>query len=325
MAESAEHQFLSETFVSVLEKMSASRLYAYREAERGKFDFSCHLTENWDYSLDGQTLWKHTEGVDKDVRTLLVASDAQIRVYVARHTTKNRNTFYEAARDFRSHGHSRALNRLKVFWVPADFDADDEPARELLARQLAGEVTDDLLFNVVFGRLSAGAVRAILIGSGMMALETAVLHHIATSGFVNFSELRQRFEVSPSTLRDRVARLHMSRFLIQPRDGSQVYFVSPAGRAYLRLCEQLARHIRGEDLPEQTCDVLRLLEIEPDLEFRRNLSFSETWLGGRTPIAMFQLFATVAAGAALRWGVDWNQLSLRAHPDELDGSRWLEL
>ncbi|GAA1400644.1 hypothetical protein ACFQZ4_44435 [Catellatospora coxensis] len=325
MTESAEHQFLSETFLEVLGRLSASRLYAFREAERKKFDFSCHLKENWDYSLDGQTLWKHTEGVDKDVRTLLVASDAQIRAYVARHTTKNRNTFYEATRDFRSSGHSQVLNRLKVFWVPADFDADDETARALVGRELAAEVTNDLLFNIVFGRLSAGAVRSVLISSGMAALETALLHHIATSGFCNYSELRRRFEVSPATLRDRMARLHLSRFLIQPRNGHQMYHVSPAGRAYLRLCEQLFRHVMGAELPQETCDLLRLLDIEPDLEFRKHPRYSDDWLGGRTPTAMFQMFASRAVVATVSWGVDWDQMTLRADPGELDSSRWLEI
>ena len=89
MAESPEHQFLSCEFLDVVERFSGSHLYSYRESERKKFDFSCIMAENWDYSLDGQTLWKHTEGIDKDVRTLVTASNSQITAYVARDTVKN--------------------------------------------------------------------------------------------------------------------------------------------------------------------------------------------------------------------------------------------
>lgn len=63
MAESVEHKFLSDEFLAVVERFSLSKLYSYREGERKKFDYSCVLAETWDYSVDGQTLWKHTEGI----------------------------------------------------------------------------------------------------------------------------------------------------------------------------------------------------------------------------------------------------------------------
>jgi hypothetical protein len=263
---------------------------------------------------------------DKDIRTLLAASDASIRAYVARDSVKNRATFHEAVRDFKSSGHDSSVTRLKVFWVPYDFDADDESARTLVSRHLTAMIAEDILFNIVFGRLSASAVRAIVISSGMMALETAVLHHIATEGFFNYSDLRNQFEASPSTLRDRVSRLQLSRLLLQPRDGGQCYYVNPAGRAYLRLCAQMYHLIFDEvKLTTETCEVLRLLHMEPDPDVRENLKYGGDWLGGRTPGVVFQLFVTRSVAAAAQWNINWNNMAFTAYADELDQHKWLQI
>jgi hypothetical protein len=93
MAQSPERQYLSQTFLAILENFSRSKLYSYRESDRGKFDTACMLIETWDYLLNGQALWKHSEGIDKDLRTLLIASDAPLLTYVARDTTRHRSTF----------------------------------------------------------------------------------------------------------------------------------------------------------------------------------------------------------------------------------------
>jgi len=326
MAESVEHKFLSDLLLEIVNKFSASDLYSYRESDRKKFDYSCNLKENWDYSLDGQTLWKHTEGVDKDVRTLVVTSNAQIRAYIARDTVKNRSVFFEASRDFKSAGHASALNRLKIFWVPYDFDADNDSSRQVVMHELTSKVVNDILFNVIFGRLTPGGVRAILVGSGMTGLETAVLHHIGTQGFVNFSDLRKRFQVSPNTLRERVSRLQRSRFLLQPRGGGQDFYVSPAGRSYLRLCAQVWDFTLNKAvLKEETREILRLLELEPNDEACHEFRYTEDMLGGKTPMAMFKLLVMLAATTPHQWGVDWNEMSLAAHPEELDSARWLDI
>jgi hypothetical protein len=223
MAESPEHKYLSDTFLSVLNSFSRSNLYSFRESERGKFDFACLLSETWEYLVNGQTLWKHSEGIDKDLRTLLVSSDAPLVAYVARDTTRNRSVFYEAVHDYRRDSRSRHSKHLKVFWVPADFDADSSAARQLVRAQLQDEIVEDILFNVLFGRLSAPRVWAIILGSGLVGLELAVLHSIGVDGFFNFNQLRQKVDASPTVLRDRIQRLLTSGLLLQPRDGGQMY------------------------------------------------------------------------------------------------------
>jgi hypothetical protein len=326
MTESPEHQFLSHMFLSVLDSFSKSRLYSYRESERKKFDFSCFVTESWDYALDGQTLWGHSEGVDKDMRTLLVSSNARLSVYIARDTMRHRAKFFEAARDYRSSGYNTALKRLKVFWIPSDFDADSDRAREFVGRQLQTEIVEDLLFNVVFGRLSGSSVRATLLKEGMFGLVLAILHLIAANGFVFFQDLEKKFEISGATLRDRMLRLQMSGFLLQPRDGSHTYHVGSAGRSLLRICSEVRKLVNHEAwLGDEMVEILRLLEIEPDRDFVRKPSYSDDWLGGKTPEAMFGILLSTVVAAESRWGVDWTNTNFVADDNEHDQSYWLRL
>jgi hypothetical protein len=178
VAESVEHQFLSQCVTGVLSELSRTNLYAYVEAERRKFDFACELTRDWSRPLVGQTLWNHTAGVDKDLRTMLLDPDAQICAYVARDTVKARRLLSEVTKDFRSSGVPVALHRLRVLWVPPDFDADDEEQRKVVTELLRDSVTRDILMNVVLGNLTAEDVRFFVRISGIAGLHLALLHEI---------------------------------------------------------------------------------------------------------------------------------------------------
>jgi hypothetical protein len=218
MAESPEHAYLSQTFLKVLNNFSNSQLYTYRESDRSKFDVACMLTEAWDCVLNGQTLWKHTEGIDKDLRTLLVASDAPLVTYVARDTTKHRSVITEAIGDYRKIRQGLDCKRFKVFWVPADFDADSEKERQLVESQLEHEITEDILLNVLFGRLSASRVHAIAVmkpSTSNLGLELAILRSIALNGFTSLGWLGHEFKVSSGTVRERIYRLQMSGLILQ--------------------------------------------------------------------------------------------------------------
>jgi hypothetical protein len=129
VAEPAEHQFLSERVTDVLSDLSRTRLYAYVEAERRKLDFACELLRDWSRPLVGQTLWNHAAGVDNDLRTTLLDPETEIRAYVARDTVKARRLLSEVMKDFRASGVPVGPHRLRVLWVPPDFDADDESQR----------------------------------------------------------------------------------------------------------------------------------------------------------------------------------------------------
>ena len=181
VAESAEHQFLSQCVTGVLSQLSRTNLYAYVEAERRKFDFACELLRDWSRPLVGQTLWSHTAGVDKDLRTMLLDPDAEICAYVARDTVKARRLLSEVMKDFRSSGFLVAPHRLRVLWVPQDFDADDEAQRELITELLRESVGRDILMNIVLGNLTAEDVRFFVRTSGLAGLHLALLYVISTT------------------------------------------------------------------------------------------------------------------------------------------------
>ena len=72
MAETAEHKFISEALDAVLQRIARTQLIGISEAERRKFDYSAVLLRDFSRPLVSQVLWSHVEGVEKDVRTLLV-------------------------------------------------------------------------------------------------------------------------------------------------------------------------------------------------------------------------------------------------------------
>ncbi|WP_422768974.1 hypothetical protein ACN28C_19460 [Plantactinospora sp. WMMC1484] len=322
MAESPEHQFLSDVFLSTIMRFANSDLYSYRESRRKKFDFSCILAESWEYALDGQTLWRHPEGVDKDLRTLLFASDAHIAAYVARDTTRHRSTFHEATQDFRSSNRGEPLKKLHVFWIPADFDADSESARRLIARQLEREVAESVLFNVVFGRLSPNGLRAFVHSIGMPDLGLRVLYSIATRGFSNYSQMSAHLQIGPRSIKEQVLRLQMSGLLLQPRSGIQDYYVSSAGRTLLRICAQIrARTEAGKWLSSEVIDILHMLEAPPDrgeLEIVQD-GIRLTTLPAPRSTFMGLLLKVVGGGGE----IDWENLNFRIHEYELDSSYWM--
>lgn len=75
MAESLEHEFLKNHFNLILQRFSNLKLYGFTETERKRFDLSCLLERDWTRPLVGQVLWRHSSGIDKDLRTLLCYSN----------------------------------------------------------------------------------------------------------------------------------------------------------------------------------------------------------------------------------------------------------
>lgn len=68
LSESDEHAFLSGRTIDLLSDMSQAGLYGFKESDRKKFDFTCNLVRDWSRLISGQTLWKHSEGIEKDLR-----------------------------------------------------------------------------------------------------------------------------------------------------------------------------------------------------------------------------------------------------------------
>ena len=330
MAESTEHRYLSQTFLAILENFSRSNLYSYRESDRGKFDIACMLTETWNYLLNGQTLWKHSEGIDKDLRTLLIASDAPLLTYIARDTTRHRSIFSEAMSDYRKMRDGQKFKHFRVFWIPFDFDADSEQGRRLVESQLRQQVTEDILLNVLFGRLDSSRVNAAMMmhpSTEKLGLELAVLHSIAIEGFVSLGFLSHKLHVSPSTIRERIYRLQVCGLVIQKRTAGQGYSVGPAGRAMLRLCSQVYKLVnKGISLSPESTQIMKMLGMEPFETEQVAHVFSRRESTGRNdPRLTFAILMGKTHWAASQWNVDWEQCDYKCAPDEYDESLWLAI
>lgn len=249
MAESAEHSFLSESVLSIIEEVSTSRLYAYKESERKRFDFSCDLATSWKRLISGQTLWKHAEGIDKDVRIMLSDSEPDVLVYVARNTMKNKATLHEIVSDYKKTTLGNSLPRLRMFWVPEDFDADLEEHRNLIYAELKQAVSRDLLLSVVLGNITKNDVHEFSTWSGTLGATFAVLAEIDRAGFGNYTRLAKSLSIGAALAKDRVIRLSLTGFIARSdvRKTGSMYEVSAKGRAMMDICGRLygERHKNG--------------------------------------------------------------------------------
>lgn len=326
MAESAEHQFLSECVTGVLSQLSRTNLYAYVEAERRKFDFACELVRDWSRPLVGQTLWRHTAGVDKDLRTMLLDPDAEICAYVARDTVKARRLLSEVMKDFRSSGAPVAPHRLRVFWVPQDFDADDETQRQLVTELLGESVGRDILMNVVFGNLSAEDVRFFVRTSGLAGLHLALLYVISTTREPSLGtphwrtrDLATQLGVSPGAVRERLLRLLGCGFLAQFGGGATLTRTTLKGRVFLDLCGELHRQTSAGRMSAEMRQILRLLEMRyaPSAvkHSARSLHLAGPLLTEVPEMVTGRLLATIAA-ATERWGIGLETIDHVIWPDE---------
>lgn len=176
MAQSVEHEFVTNCFIEIANNLSRSKLYGYREADRGGFDFACVLTRDRSRALVGQTLTHHAEGIEKDINWLLFAEDAEIPVYLYSYSTRNESRVQEVLhRASRQLSHRTGLVRL--FKYPADFDADRDEQRDLIYNLLRSQIVDDLVLNILFGNLATLDIDLFLNGATMYGLLLSVLEN----------------------------------------------------------------------------------------------------------------------------------------------------
>jgi hypothetical protein len=327
MSESVEHQFLSQSVTEVLSELSRTNLYAYVEAERRKFDFACELVRDWSRPLVGQTLWRHTAGVDKDLRTMLLDPDAEICAYVARDTVKARRLFSEVMKDFRANGAPVAPHRLRVLWVPQDFDADDEAQRELVTELLRDSVSRDILMNIVLGNLTAEDVRFFVRTSGIAGLHLALLYMISTAPhpYLQTKDLATALGVSQGAIRERVLRLLGCGFLTQFGGGVFTTRATPKGRVFLDLCGELQRQASTGRMNPEMLQILRLLDMRyapSAVEMSAtSLHLAGPLLTEVPEMVTGRLLATIAA-ATDRWDISFEAIRHTVWPDEGPIEEW---
>jgi hypothetical protein len=266
MAESPEHQFLSESFLQVLDRFSALDLYGYREAERRRFDFAATIDRDWSRPLAGQTLWSHSRGLDKDIRILLSDQESEIKAFVARDNIRNRSRFAEAVQDFKAAGLGDDLFKLRPIWVPDRFDADDAEQRKTMRSVLEEEIVQDILFNVVFGRLTARDVELFLSSTGRIGLCLAVLVFTAEHTIGNIALPSTALGSSGSPIRERLLILHGAGFIAGPtgKPGySVINSVTQKGRVFLDLLTQLKKELSQAALSPELSFVLEKVGCSP--------------------------------------------------------------
>ena len=236
MPRSVEHDFVTECFIQVADEMSRSEIFGYKEADRGQFDFACVLTRDNSRNLIGQTLTHHAAGIDKDISSLLYETGEVLPVYLYPSESRCVGRVQEHLRNARTVLPDQ-VSLLRLFEYPV-FDADDEQQRQFVAEEIRRKVVDDLLLNVLFGRLQPVDIDLLMHGTGMPGLAVATLNFIATEGFFNFTHLAKSMGVNASTMRPRVQALVTAGMLEQGPLGSHPRATRRA-RVFLTICHRL--------------------------------------------------------------------------------------
>ncbi|MFE9630563.1 hypothetical protein [Streptomyces sp. NPDC006463] len=242
---SPEHEFLSDAALQIMQQVSRSGLYTYKEGARKLFDFSCDLAKDWSKAISGQTLWTHNrDGIDKDLRTLLTDEEVSAAVYIARHSTTNKARVGEIVSAYRNSPMRDRLSRLRVFWIPGDFDADDEKARESTYTNLKEEITRDLLLYVTLGGLTADDVIRFAT-STRPGYPVVIISHIKSHGFDNMTRMARTLGISTPILKEEIQRLFVSGTLESDYLTGGIYRLSERGHAILDLCARLHDFLDG--------------------------------------------------------------------------------
>ena len=213
--------------------------------------------------LVGQVLWRHAEGIEKDIRTLLSDQESEIQLYVASDKVKHRALFEEVITDYKKTSLTENLWKLKTIWVPSDFDADKENHRNTAKEIIQRQIVNDLLFNVVFGNLTHNDFTHFCYSSGTPGLNIAILHEIATKGFINISLLSKSLDISAGPIRERLALLQGIGVLKTPQ-GSSLYQDTVKGRVLLELVSATLVDLDSQHENNELHYILQLLGATVD-------------------------------------------------------------
>ncbi|WP_437914617.1 hypothetical protein WME73_02485 [Sorangium sp. So ce302] len=297
MAEAPEHAFLKTETVAVLNRFARLRLYGCTESDRRRFDLACMLERDWKRPLVGQVLWKHSEGLEKDIRTMVTDGEADIWLYVASDQVRHRLALEEVIHDYRRSGRAQDLFKLKVLWIPSDFDADSEVERGAVARVLESQIVEDILLNVVLGNLSADDVAFFLKASGIPGLNLAVLCEAAKGEPTNFSMVARNLGVSAAPIREKFMLLAGAGLVAAPL-GSAAYQVTPRGTVFLDLLARVWQQATSDAVSSEMKFLLEKLggDVVPlgVVNENREVFPSNPYVG---------LLKTIAS-AERRWGLD---------------------
>jgi hypothetical protein len=214
--------------------------------DRQRYDFACTIKQTLSRAVVGQTLWKHTSGIEKDVRSLLLDCTAEIKVCLVRADARTKARLGATIDEFRSSGRfDDQMFRLLCLDVP-QFDADDEVQRRTVRRVLRDQITDHLLFRIVFGGLTSRDVGFLLhvtnTNSHDLAFNLRLLHYIRSGRFISFRSTASDLGTNSSKVRERRHILFGAGF-VEPKRGDLV--VTESGETFLRMLDRLGAEVRA--------------------------------------------------------------------------------
>lgn len=102
--------------------MASSDIFSYKEAARQSFDFACHLLQHRERLLVGQTLQRHSAGIEKDLNLLLFDDTDALPIYLFEHTARHVSRIGEVIGRMQKHLPDR-VGLLRFYGYPT-FDAD---------------------------------------------------------------------------------------------------------------------------------------------------------------------------------------------------------
>lgn len=222
MADSAEHKYISQSLDRALRSYSETRLMGLSEAERRKFDYGCMILRDATRPLVSQVLWGHEEGIEKDMRTLIFEEGSSLKLYFVRDKIKNRAKIDDIMQNYRQNPQiSSMLRGLKIVPVPEDFNADSLRDQAWMDKYILETVSSDLLFAVVFGKLTTHDVRTFSLHGGPLGLKIAALQVIDSIGFQHGPTFEQDVGSKGSPLREVIAMLTGVGFVVSPGNSIQ--------------------------------------------------------------------------------------------------------
>lgn len=247
MARSDEHNYVTNVFIGCAHELSRSELFAYGEADRARFDFACVLTRDYSRQIIGQTLTHHAAGIDKDLASLLHEPNGELPVYLYPYEARNEGRVQEFLHNARVQLPDR-VSLLRLFRYPV-FDADNDRERACVEAAIRHQICDDLLLNILFGRLHAADINLLLLGNERIhGLRLALLNEIAMRGFRDSRALERALYENRSTLRPRLLSL-VAAGMLEQSAGDWYFRVTQRGRVILRVCHLLMRdNVIGPEL-----------------------------------------------------------------------------
>jgi hypothetical protein len=185
-------------------------------------------------------LWKHEDGLDKDIRTLLFDEAALIRVLAVRDAVRTRATIDDILRSYRAHPElNRRLRGLKIFFVPSEFDADEEKQREWLQSHLSRAFTKDIAFTILFGGFTRQVFEIFMAHCGPFGLKYAVLDEIVKNGLTHMPTFKKHLAYTTSGPIREVLTMLNATGLAQNWTNSNCYFPTIRGRFLLDLTRRI--------------------------------------------------------------------------------------